>query len=233
MDESWNDFPASWQGNDWWWSPAGKWNNSTWQESSRSYDDNPLQGAWLSSPITQRSLTPTASSTTASATAMTPSTRINMVGEALSTLPEIGSQRAGVLPSGNTDFSMTEVSFNEEIQKRTDNLQGPWSTTHQLGGPLRREGGDHVRHKSSNSCLPLLVRRELPLDRDLTKLTSASGSDIEVYGRRTVPVLCKRTPGCCFMATFFVCYVTMPRLSFSQLLQQGYNCVGFCDGFEN
>lgn len=62
--------------------------------------------------------------------------------------------------------------------------------------------------------------RHFPLTNASQKVTSASSADIEVFGRRTIPLMPDTSPGCC-MATCLVCDVTTPILSFFQLRKQG------------
>lgn len=59
----------------------------------------------------------------------------------------------------------------------------------------------------------------VPLTGTTQKVTSASGADLEIYGWRTVPLIFKEIPGCCFVATFLVCDAIAPGLPVSQLLQ--------------
>lgn len=71
---------------------------------------------------------------------------------------------------------------------------------------------------------PFWLGGHFPLTNTKHKVTSASSADTEVFGRRTIPLRVKYSPEGYFMATFLVCDVTAPTLSFSQLRQQGFGC---------
>lgn len=64
----------------------------------------------------------------------------------------------------------------------------------------------------------------LPLTVSTQKLTSASGADINVFGRRTLLLMCNESPERCHMAACLVCDVTTPMLCFSQPLQKVHEC---------
>lgn len=202
-------------------SSAGERNTSTWAKSSRSYDGNPLKGPWPLSPTTQPSSNPDAYWTAASATVTAPSTRTNMVGEKLPSRPEIGSGKAGVLPSWGRDFrislpaavlgdiNMTMVSFSEEMQEKTEHRQRE----------LRNTAEDFKDSKKIMMVMmfdtgaaihvcPFWFGENFPAAETSHKVTPASGPDVKVHARRTIPHPLQGTPK-------MLCDETTPNFSFS------------------
>lgn len=178
-----------------------------------------------------------------------------------------------MLPAENKDFDIylsaaifsdataTKFSLNEDIRRMTENLQG------QLRNISEDSKDDKMRVMfdtgAANHVCPFWFGESFPLTRGSQKVTSASGTEIEVYGWRTASLLLKESPRRCFMPAFLICVVTTPILPFPQLLQQSEGCsmgkkdlkdcmcgknpapivnlgqhvytepVGFCNDFEN
>lgn len=88
------------------------------------------------------------------------------------------------------------------------------------------DGGNFMRIMSDTRAAihiyPPWYGEDFPITEANQRVTSSSGADINMYGRRTVPLLFKESAWCCFIVAFLVCGVTSPTLSASQLLQQGY-----------